>query len=102
MLKVESTEVAGLISKHLHVVSPGHPFGLTFVRVTDVSSHGMGLTISSMQICGYKTMMKMMKSKKLSRVMTSCSGDVMTKVSQSGCKTEADFPNSTESGVIGG
>ena len=46
--------------------------------------------------------MKMMKSKKLSRVMTSCSGDVMKKVSQSGCKTEADFLNNTESGVIGG
>ena len=45
-------------------------------------------------------MMKM--KKKLSRVMTSCSGDVMTKVSQSGCQTEADFPNSTASGVIGG
>ena len=47
-------------------------------------------------------MMKIVESKKLSRVMTSCSGDVMTKVSQSSCKTEADFPNSTESGVIGG
>ena len=44
----------------------------------------------------------MMMEKKLSRVMTSCSGDVMTKVSQSGCKTEADFLNNTGSGVIGG